>query len=330
VSGSGAVIVKALTEDTLKAMYEALLKSRLVEERLAEPNNQGDLPGLIHSAYGQEAIHVGSLLHLKNGDVYMTARGHMAMNIVAGMDLKRMFAEIYGKSNGYCKGKGGDIHLCSFEHGNLAGKGIIGATIPIAAGAALSFKMRRQSNVAFCFFGDGAANQGTFHEGINMASVLKVPVIYICNNNHYAWTTPVTEHMNINNIADRALSFGIPGRIVDGNDIVAVYETVGDAVTLARRGGGPTLIEAKSMRIRGHHEGDPQKYRPPEEIETWEKRDPLDRLTQRLLDDQIMKTDEMKRRRQGFMEEIEAAVQFAREAPFPEDSEVMTDLFFNP
>jgi pyruvate dehydrogenase E1 component alpha subunit len=320
--------MEPLTKERLLAMYDALLKSRLVEEKLIDVYARGDIPGIVHSAVGQEAIPVGATFHLKQGDVFTTVRGHIESNIVLGMDLKRMFAEFYGKAAGYCKGKGGEIHLCSPDYCNIGGRGLIGATIPMAGGAALAFKMRKQPSIAMCFFGDGASNQGTFHEGINIASVFRLPVVYVCTNNMFAMTTRQSDHMNIKDIADRAASYGIPGVIVDGNDVVAVYEVVGEAVDRARRGEGPTLIEAKTMRMRGHYEGDPETYRSKEEVEEWKKKDPLDRFTKKLLDDRTLTSADMEEKKARFAREVEEAVAFAKQAPFPDAGEVTSDVFY--
>jgi pyruvate dehydrogenase E1 component alpha subunit len=309
-------------------MYDALLKSRLVEEKLIDVYARGDIPGLVHSAVGQEAIPVGATFHLRPGDVFTTVRGHIESNITLGMDLNRMFAEFYGKKAGYCKGKGGEIHLCSPEFCNIGGRGLIGATIPMAAGAALAFKMRKEPHIAMCFFGDGAANEGNFHEGLNLASVFRLPVVYVCTNNQYAMTTRQADHMNIRDIADRAASYGIPGVMVDGNDIIAVYEAVGEAVTRARRGEGPTLIEAKTMRMRGHYEGDPEPYRSKEEIEEWKKKDPLDRFTKKLIEEKVLVAGDVETKRNQFIKEINEAIQFAKEAPFPDASEVTSGVFY--
>ncbi len=320
--------MEPLTKEKLLGMYDALLKSRLVEEKLIDVYARGDIPGLVHSAVGQEAIPVGATFHLKQGDVFTTVRGHIESNIVLGMDLKRMFAEFYGKGAGYCKGKGGEIHLCSPDYCNIGGRGLIGATIPMSAGAALAFKMRKEPYIAMCFFGDGASNEGTFHEGLNIASVFKLPVVYVCANNQYAMTTPQTDHMNIKDIADRAASYGIPGVVVDGNDVIAVYEAVGAAADRARRGEGPTLVECKTMRIRGHYEGDPEPYRSKEEVQEWKKKDPLDRFTRKLLEDKTLTPGEVEKKRAQFTKEIEEAVQFAKEAPYPDPSEVTSDVFY--
>lgn len=319
--------MEELTKEKLQAMYDALLKSRLVEEKLIEVYARREIAG-VHSAIGQEAIPVGATFHLKKGDVFTTVRGHIESNIVLGMDLKRVFAEFYGKAAGYCKGKGGEIHLCSPDYCNIGGRGLIGATIPIAAGAALAFKMRKQPYVAMCFFGDGASNQGTFHEGINIASVFRLPVVYVCTNNTYALTTRQHESMNIKDIADRAASYGIPGVIVDGNDVVAVYEAVGEAVDRARRGEGPALIEGKTMRMRPHAEHHLEPGRPEGELEEWKKKDPLDRFTKKLLEDKIITAADIEKKNAQFVKEIEEAVQFAKEAPYPDASEVTTDVFY--
>ncbi len=320
--------MEGLNKEMLLAMYDALLKSRLVEEKLIDVYARGDIPGIVHSAVGQEAIPVGATFHLRPGDVFTTVRGHIQSNIVLGMDLKRMFAEFYGKEAGYCKGKGGEIHLCSPEYCNIGGRGLIGATIPMAAGAAMAFKMRKEPHIAMCFFGDGASNEGNFHEGLNLASVFRLPVVYVCANNQYAMTTRQVDHMNIRDVADRAASYGIPGVVVDGNDIIAVYEAVGEAVNRARRGEGPTLIEAKTMRMRGHYEGDPEPYRPKDELEEWKKKDPLDRFTKKLLEDKVLTPGDVEKKRNQFMNEINEAIQFAKEAPFPDASEVTSDVFY--
>ncbi len=320
--------MEPLTKEKLLTMYDALLKSRLVEEKLVEVYSRGDIPGLVHSAVGQEAIPVGATSHLKPGDVFTTVRGHIESNIVLGMDLKRMFAEFYGKAAGYCKGKGGEIHLCSPAYCNIGGRGLIGATIPMAAGAAMAFKMRKQPYIAMCFFGDGASNEGTFHEGLNIASIFKLPAVYVCANNQYAMTTRQADHMNIRDIADRAASYGIPGGVIDGNEVIAVYETVGKAVDRARRGEGPTLVECKTMRIRGHYEGDPESYRSKDEVQEWKKKDPLDQFTRKLLEDGVLGPREVETKRAQFMKEIEEAVQFAKEAPYPDPREVTADVFY--
>ncbi len=320
--------MEKLTRDKLVAMWDALLKSRLAEEVLIDQYARGLLPGLVHSALGQEAIPVGATFHMRKGDVFTTVRGHVESNIVLGMDLKKMFAEFYGKAAGYCKGKGGEIHLCSPDYCNIGGRGLIGATIPIAAGAALAFKMRKEPYIAMCFFGDGASNQGTFHEGINFASVFRLPVVYVCANNMYALTTRQSDHMNIKDIADRAASYGIPGVIIDGNDVIAVYEAVGEAVDRARRGEGPTLIEGKTMRMRGHFEGDAQPYRSKDEIEEWKKKDPLDRFTKKLLDEKILTPPYVEKKKVEFTKELEEAVQFATDAPYPDAREMTSDVFY--
>jgi TPP-dependent pyruvate/acetoin dehydrogenase alpha subunit len=321
--------MEPLTKKKLLAMYDALLMSRLVEEKMIDVYARGDIPGIVHSAVGQEAIPVGASLHLQRGDVFTTVRGHIECNIVLGMDLKRMMAEFYGKGAGYCKGKGGEIHLCSPDYCNIGGRGLIGATIPMAAGAAMAFKMRKQPYIAMCFFGDGASNEGTFHEGLNIASIFKLPAVYVCANNQYAMTTPQSDHMNIKDIADRAASYGIPGVVIDGNDVIAVYEIVGNAVDRARRGEGPTLVECKTMRMRGHYEGDPEPYRrTKDEVLEWKRKDPLDQFTKKLLEDKTLSPGEVEKKKVQFTREIEEAVQFAKEAPYPDPSEVIADVFY--
>jgi pyruvate dehydrogenase E1 component alpha subunit len=316
-----------IAKDTMKRLYELLLKSRLVEEKLLDWNNRGELLGFVHSCIGQEAIPVGSTYHLKKGDYWNCARGHIQSNIVLGMDLGKMFAEFEGKKAGYCGGKGGKVHLCCPEIGNMGFRGIQGACFGLCLGTALSQKMRKTDNVTLCFFGDGASSQGLFAEALNLSALYKLPLVFVCSNNQYSMHTHFREETLTENIADRGIPYRVPGVIVDGNDIESVYKVAGTAVANARQGKGPTLIEAKTMRMRGHLEGDQQVYRDLGELEEWKKKDPLDRFQRRILDLKILNEAQIKEMRERIQKEIDEAVEFARLAPDPPPEDLVSHVF---
>jgi pyruvate dehydrogenase E1 component alpha subunit len=238
-----------------------------------------------------------------------------------------MMAEVFGKKTGSCKGKGGSMHIADPDIGMLGANGIVGAGIPIATGAALSAQIRGTNQVTLSFFGDGATNTSRFHEGINMGSAWKLPVVYIIEDNLWAVSTRTTDVINITDLSCRAVAYGIPGVAVDGNDVIAVYEVVAEAVTRARKGEGPTLIWCKTYRWRGHFEGDPQYYKPREEVEEWMKKDPLPRYEKRLFEMGVLTEKEANRIKQEVLEEIEKAEKFAEESPFPAPEEVLEDVF---
>ncbi|MEM2936350.1 MAG: thiamine pyrophosphate-dependent dehydrogenase E1 component subunit alpha, partial [Candidatus Bathyarchaeia archaeon] len=228
---------------------------------------------------------------------------------------------------GYCKGKGGSMHIADFSIGMLGATAVVGAGIPIAVGAGLSIKLRKTDQVVACFFGEGASNQGTFHEGINMASIWKLPVIFVCENNLYAMGTHQSRVMAIENVADRAAAYGIPGVVVDGNDVLAVREAAEEAVERARKGGGPTLLECKTYRHKGHSRVDPAKYRPREEVEAWLARDPIKRFRERLLQMQILTEADFQRIEWEVAAEVNEAVKFAMESPYPKPEEALEDVY---
>jgi pyruvate dehydrogenase E1 component alpha subunit len=236
-------------------------------------------------------------------------------------------AEILGKRTGYCKGKGGSMHIADFSIGMLGATAVVGAGIPIATGAGLSIKLRKTDQVVACFFGEGASNQGTFHEGINMAAIWKLPVIFICENNLYAMGTRQSMVMAIENVADRAVAYGIPGVVVNGNDVLAVYEAAQKAVERARKGEGPTLIECKTYRHKGHSRVDPARYRPKEEVEEWLHRDPIKLFKERLLQTNTLTEAESQQIEKETVAEIEEAVKFAIESPYPTPKEALEDVY---
>ncbi|HDN05605.1 pyruvate dehydrogenase (acetyl-transferring) E1 component subunit alpha [Candidatus Bathyarchaeota archaeon] len=308
-------------------MYRKMFEIRSFEEKVFELYAQNMVPGTIHLYAGEEAVAVGVCSNLRKDDyITSTHRGH-GHCIAKGADPKRIMAEILGKKTGYCKGKGGSMHIADFKVGMLGATAVVGAGIPIAMGAGLSIKLRGTDQVVACFFGEGASNQGTFHEGINMAAIWKLPVIFVCENNLYAMGTRQSRVMLIENIADRAASYGIPGVTVDGNDVLAVYEAAREAVERARRGEGPTLIECKTYRHKGHSRVDPAKYRPKEEVEEWLRKDPIKRLREKLLQTNVLAEEEIQRVEEEVSVEIEEAVKFAVESPYPAPEEALEDVY---
>ncbi len=309
-------------------MYRKMVEIRKFEEHVWDVYTRGWMPGLAHLYIGEEAVAAGACSALRDDDyITSTHRGH-GHCLAKGARLEPMMAEIMGKEAGYCRGKGGSMHIADMSVGNLGANGIVGGGFGIATGAALSAKTRSTDQVAVCFFGDGAANQGVFMETANMASVWNLPVIYLCENNQYGEHTPFQAVTGVDEIADRAHGFGMEGTRVDGSDALAVHDVVRHAVERAREGGGPTLVEALTYRFRGHHVGDAAPYRTKEELEWWmSNRDPIELLGR-----------EMRRRRiatQAQLDEVQteaetavvAAVEFARQAPYPEPEQAFEDIY---
>jgi len=316
-----------LSREKLAEMYRKMLEIRFFEERVFELYAQNLVPGTIHLYAGEEAVAVGVCSNLREADyVTSTHRGH-GHCIAKGADLKRTMAEILGKRTGYCKGKGGSMHIADFTIGMLGATAVVGAGLPIAVGAGLSVKLRETDQVVACFFGEGASNQGTFHESINMASVWRLPVLFVCENNLYAMGTRQSRVMNIENIADRAVAYGIPGVVVDGNDVLAVYEAAQRAVERARKREGPSLLECKTYRLRGHSRVDPARYRPKEEVEEWLSRDPIRRFEERLMQMKAVTEAEIQQIKREVSSAIEEAVRFAMESPYPAPEEALDDVY---
>jgi len=311
----------------LLEMYSQMLTIRFFEEKVFELYGQNLVPGTIHLYAGEEAVAVGVCANLRRDDyITSTHRGH-GHCIAKGAQLDKTMAEILGRKTGYCKVKGGSMHIADFSIGMLGATAVVGAGIPIAAGAGLSIKLKGTDQVAACFFGDGASNQGTFHEGINLAAVWHLPVVFVCENNLYAMGTRQSSVMLVENVADRASSYGIPGVTVDGNDVLAVYEAAHVAVERARRGEGPTLLECKTYRLKGHSRYDPAAYRPKDEVEAWLKKDAIARFQERLLEKSILNDAEVRRMVQQAKNEVEKATKFALESPFPEAREAVHDVY---
>jgi pyruvate/2-oxoglutarate/acetoin dehydrogenase E1 component/TPP-dependent pyruvate/acetoin dehydrogenase alpha subunit len=309
-------------------MYRTMVRHREFEDRVLKHFSQGDIPGFVHLSQGEEAIPAGAMAALRDDDYILThhrAHGHL---VAKGGDVARMMAELFGRKTGIMKGKGGSMHLTDPDVGDLGADGIVATGLVTACGAGLSSKMRNAKQVTVCFFGDGCLNTARFHEGLNLAAIWKLPVVYVCENNGYAEETPITYSMSSRDAIARASSYDIPAVTVDGNDVIAVYEAVAEAVNLARGGQGPSFIECNTCRWRGHFEGDPQEtYRTKKEMEECKKKDPILRFKIKLLEIQVLTEGEIDRIYQEAVSEMDKAVEFAMGSPWPEPDEVLSDVY---
>jgi pyruvate dehydrogenase E1 component alpha subunit len=288
---------------------------------------EGKIPGFVHLYIGEEAVATGVSESLKTDDfITSTHRGHGHI-IAKGGDLKFMMAELFGKATGYCKGKGGSIHIADASRGILGANGIVGAGHNIAVGAGLSINVRKTDQVCVCFFGDGSTNQGTFHESLNLASIWKLPVVYVCENNYYGISMSQAKHQAIKDIADRAGAYGIPGLAVEGNDVMAVYEAAKEAIARARKGLGPTLIECKTYRQRGHFEGDSGAYKPTEEQKMWVEKDPIPRFRDFVLKNKFLTEADIKGIDDSIKKSLDEALDFAEKSPVPDPASVVVDIY---
>jgi TPP-dependent pyruvate/acetoin dehydrogenase alpha subunit len=311
-------------------MYRMMVRIRVFEGKLAEDFAAGKIPGFVHLSVGQEANPTGVCANLRRDDIITSNhRGHGHVIAKGGNDysLAPMMAEIYGKKTGVNKGKAGSQHLSDLEIGVLVAEGIQGTALTLAVGAALTAKMKGTDQVAVGFIGDGTLNTGRFHEGMNMASAWKLPMICYCENNVYAESTNIYDSTNLTNITDRAAAFNVPGVAVDGNDVLAVYETVAEAVARARRGEGPTFIEGKTCRQRGHFEGDTHLYREQKDKDECKKRDPIPRFEKKLIEMGVFTKADAEKIHKEVVAEVNEAEKFALDSPFPDAKEVLTDVY---
>ncbi|MEW6266740.1 MAG: thiamine pyrophosphate-dependent dehydrogenase E1 component subunit alpha [Thermodesulfobacteriota bacterium] len=317
-----------LAKEKLLGMYKTMVAIRGFEESLAEAVTAGTLPGFVHLGVGQEAVHVGVCSALRPTDwISSTHRDH-GMILARGSDVGRMRAEIFGKVTGYCKGKGGSMHLANYEKRAPGCNGILGPSQTINNGIALALKRQGQGDIAVVAFGDGAAHRGEFHESLNLAACWKLPSLAICVNNQFAISTCVEDACSVEDIAARAAAYGIPGLVVDGNDVMAVYEAVTETAKPIREGKGPALIELKTARWRGHFEGDPQPYRTPEQIEADKNKDPIARFARQLLDQGLATQAQLDALKAEAAKELQAAIEFADKSEYPPLSEIYTDLLY--
>ncbi len=315
------------SKEKMIEMYKTMYRIRQFETKLQEFFAAGKIPGFVHLYLGEEAVAAGTCAALRDDDfITSTHRGH-GHAIAKGGNLKSMMAEIFGKSTGYCKGKGGSMHIADVDLGILGANGIVGGGGPIAAGAGMAIQYRKEDRVVVCFFGDGASNQGTTQEALNLASAWELPVVFVNENNGYGISCHISKSMAITDIADRAAGYDMPGVIVDGNDVVAVNEAITAAVDRARKGEGPSLVECKTYRWRGHFEGDACTYREQDELDEWVKKDPLPRFATKLLDDKILTKKALEKLEEEINTELQEAIDFAEESPLPEPADLFEDVY---
>ncbi len=313
-------------EDLIKYL-ETMLKIRYFEDKVSELLGRDLIKGASHLCAGQEATAVGAVAAIRKDDyIASTHRGH-GHCLAKGGELKKMMAELCGRATGYCKGRGGSMHIADVSQGNLGATGIVGSNIPVATGAALSMKMQKLDKVIICFFGDGASNTGGFHESLNMASTWKLPVVYVCENNLYGMSVSWKRASAGQDVVTRAIAYNMPGEVVDGMDVLQVKEVVAKAVKRAREGGGPTLIEGKTYRYYGHSRSDPRVYRTKDEEKKWRDNDPIENFKKKLLEQKIMTGEETSGLEKRVQQEVDEAAEYALSSPWPAVDELMDDVY---
>ena len=315
-------ITNTLAQQTMLEMYRQMVLIRMFEDRLYQLFLQGLVPGTLHQCQGQEAVAAGVCANLRVDDVVFSTHRPVGHAIAKGVSLEAIAGELWGKATGCAGGKGGQMHLADISAGFMPSNAVVGANIPIAVGAAIGFTIRGIDRVAVSFFGDGASNTGAFHEGLNFAAVRKAPVIFVCENNQYGASTHFSLASKIEDIADRAAAYGMPGHVVDGMDVAEVYESAREAVQRARAGDGPTLLEYKTFRFMGHSRGDPGNYRDPEELKKWRLRDPIKLGRERLISEYNVAEETLENIEVTCQEDVLDAIQSARDAPEPSPDEV--------
>lgn len=320
----------SISPETLRWIFERLVLIRTFEERVRTEFANGRIPGFVHLYAGEEAVAVGVCANLTERDyITSTHRGH-GHCIVKGCAVSGMMAELFGKATGLCKGKGGSMHIADFDRGMLGANGVVAGSAPLSCGSALSAKLQGTDQVTVCFFGDGGANQGSVHESLNLAAIWSLPLVFVLENNLYAESTPASYHSSVENIAERAVAYDIPGVVVDGMNVFDVYEAAQAAVARARAGGGPSLLECKTYRFYGHYEGDAQTYRSPEEVTQFrEERDPIKLFRERVLERSLLEAAEMDAIAEKAALQVEEAVKFAEDSPYPDLSETFSDVYAN-
>jgi pyruvate dehydrogenase E1 component alpha subunit len=312
-----------LSSDNLILMYETMVKIRQFEEMATTLYGLGKVHGTMHLSIGQEAVAAGSGFALRHKDYLINHhRGHGHF-IASGADVNKMMAEFLGKETGFCHGRGGSMHIADVSDYNLGAQGIVGAQMGLAPGVGIAIKMRKTDQIALVIFGDGATNRGIFHESLNMASIWDLPVVYLCENNHYGMSVEVERVSGKVPFKDRALALGVPGYFIDGNDVLAVYEFMKNAFDHARAGSGPVFVEAETYRILGHSKSDRNLYRTKEEIKQWKERDPIERFKKLLFEAQLLSEDQVEEIEKKMAKVIEEAVAFAENSPEPNIEDVM-------
>ena len=311
----------------LLRIYQTMLKIRMFEERVAREFRKGDMPGFVHSYIGAEAVSTGICMHLNEDDYISSTHRCHGHCIAKGCTFKDMLAELYGRETGLCKGRGGSMHIADFARGMLGANAIVGGGIALAAGGALAIQTRGEKGVAVTFFGDGACNQGILHETMNLASIWKLPLIFVCENNDWAESTPVSYSTSVANISARASAYGFPGLTVDAADAIAVYQAAKEAVIRARNEQGPTLIEAKIGRMIGHYLGDPEGYRSKELKEEAKSKDPIPPFESMLIQNEILGKEDLLKTRQEIEKKLDDAVNYAKISPLPNGSAVEAEVY---
>ncbi len=319
--------IEKLDRATLLTMYRQMLQSRFFEEAVSFLFLEGKMPGTIHQYIGMEACAVGVCAALGDSDVLVSTHRSNGHAVARGTPLKAIASELYGKANGCCKGKGGSMHLSDAHRGMLPAIAIVGGSIPIVMGVALSFKLRGQNRVAVSFFGDGASNEGAFHEGLNMAALYELPALFVCENNQYGASTHISKVMKIEHIADRASAYGMRGDQADGMDVLDVYKHAKEAVDLARSGKGPTLLELKTFRLCGHSRRDPNNYMSKEEKQYWKSKDPIPAFEAVLKKARLVDERTLEETRSAVKEEVEEALRFGQESSDPRPEDTLEDLY---
>ena len=320
--------MEKLSKEQLLKMYKQVQEIRQFDDKVKQLVSKGKVPGMTHFSVGEEASSVGAMAALNSDDIITSNhRGH-GQAIAKGIDLNAMMAEILGKYTGICKGKGGSMHIADVEAGNLGANGIVGGGHGLAVGAALTQQMKKTGNIVVCFFGDGATNEGSFHEAMNMASIWKLPVIFYCLNNGYGISANIHKMVNVEHLYERAAAYGMPFKYIeDGNDAVSVYNTFKEAVDYVREGNGPIFVESITYRWYGHSSSDPGKYRTREEVEEWKKKDPILKLANYIVGNKIATEEELKNIELEVKNMVDEAVKFAEESPLPPLETAFEDIY---
>jgi len=317
-----------LPAELLRRMFRFMALTRELEDRLERKlYRQGKIVGGVYVGRGQEAIGVGSCIQTRPDDLICPSHRDMSAFLIRGMSPERILAQYMGRRDGFTRGRDGNMHMGSMEHGVIPFVSMLADNVPISAGIALSMRMRREDRVVLCYFGDGATSRGDWHEGLNLACLHKLPVVYFCNNNQYAYSTPLKLQMAVTDVAERAQAYGIPGRVVDGNDVLAVYHAAREGILRARAGQGPMLIECKTFRMTGHSAHDDAAYVPRELFEEWQAKDPISRFRRHLIESGACSSEEMERTIQEVVRQVDSAVEWAERSPFPAPEECLEGVY---
>jgi pyruvate dehydrogenase E1 component alpha subunit len=319
--------MKSLSREKLAAMLRRMLEIRVFEEKIRYLFLEGKMPGTVHQYIGMEACAVGVCSALQEGDVVASTHRPHGHAIARGVTMKSIMAELYGKTEGCCRGKGGSMHVGDLAAGMLPAIAIVGGNLPIVMGMGLAFKLRKDSRVAVSFFGDGASNEGAFHEALNMAAVYNVPAVFVCENNQYGASTSIKKMLKIENVAERARAYGMREDIADGMDVIDVFSHAGEAVEAARRGEGPTLLELKTFRLCGHSRRDPNNYMTEDEKEYWNKRDPIPAFEGELIEGSVLKADEIEHLKAEVENSVDEAIEFGQRSTDPDPEDLYDGLY---